>query len=154
MEFQQLFKNLKDDVIKVLHSISQQIWKTQQWPQDWKRSILILIPKKHSTIECSKHWTIALIFIHASKVIHKILQARLQHFMNQELPDVQAGCRKGRGTRDQIANIHWIIEKAREFQKNIYLCSIDYTKAFDCVDHNKMWKTLKEMERGIPDHLI
>ena len=74
--------------------------------------------------------------------------------MNQELPDVQAGCRKGRGTRDQIANIHWIIEKAREFQKNIYLCSIDYTKAFDCVDHNKMWKTLKEMERGIPDHLI
>ena len=96
-----------------------------------------------------------LVSVHISlKVMLKIIQARLQHFMNQELPDVQAGCRKGRGTRDQIANIHWIIEKAREFQKNIYLCSIDYTKAFDCVDHNKMWKTLKEMERGIPDHLI
>ena len=89
-----------------------------------------------------------------SNVMLKILLARLQQFVNRELPDVQAGCRKGRGTRDQIANIHWIIEKAREFQKNIYLCSIDYTKAFDCVDHNKMWKTLKEMERGIPDHLI
>ena len=88
----------------------------------------------------------------ASKVMLKILQARLQHYMNRELPDVQAGFRKGRGTRDQIANIRWIIEKAREFQKNIYFFFIDYAKAFDCVDHNKLWKILKEM--GIPDHLI
>ena len=94
--------------------------------------------------------TIALIS-HASKVILKILQARLQQYVNQELPDVQAGFRKGRGTRDQITNIHWIIEKAREFQKNIYFCFIDYFKAFDRVDHNKLWKILKEM--GIPDHL-
>ena len=88
---------------------------------------------------------------HASKVILKILQARLEQYMNLELPDVQAGFRKSRGTRDQIANICWIIEKAREFQKNIYFCFIDYAKAFDCVDHNKLWKILKEM--GISDHL-
>ena len=101
--------------------------------------------------ECSNYCTIALI-LHASKVMLKILQARLQQYMNCELPDVQAGFRKGRGTRDQIANIHWIIGKTREFQKNIYFCFIDYAKAFDCVDHNKLWKILKEM--GIPDHLI
>ena len=88
---------------------------------------------------------------HARKVTLKTLQASLQQYVNRELPDVQAGCRKGRGTRDQIANIHWIIEKAREFQKNIYFCFIDYTKASDCVDHNKLWKILKEI--GIPDHL-
>ena len=88
---------------------------------------------------------------HASKVMLKILQARLQWYVNHEMPDVQAGFRKGRGTRDQIANIHWIMEKARKFQKNIYFCFIDYAKAFDCVDHNKLWKILKEM--GIPDHL-
>ena len=88
---------------------------------------------------------------HASKVMLKILQARLQQYMNCELPDVQAGFRKGRGTRDQIANIRWIIEKAREFQKNIYFCFTDYARTFDCVDHNKLWKSLKEM--GIPDHL-
>ena len=100
--------------------------------------------------ECSKECTIARIS-HTSKVMLKILQARLQQYMNQELPDVQAGFRKGRGTRDQIANIPWIIEKAREFQKNIYFCFIDYAKAFACVDHNKLWKILKEM--GMPDHL-
>ena len=110
----------KDDAIKVLHSLCQQIWMTQQWPEDWKRSILIPIPKKGSTKECANHQTIAL-YSYASKVMLKILHARLQHYMKQELPDVQAGFRKGRGTRDQIANIHWIIEKAREFQKNIYL---------------------------------
>jgi len=121
-----------------------------QWPQDWKRLILIPIPKKGSTKKCSNHWTIVLIS-HASKGMLKILQARLQHYMNWELPDVQAGFRKGKGTRDQIANIYWIIEKAREFQKNTYFCFTNYTKAFDCVDHNKLWKTLKEM--GIPDHL-
>ena len=111
----------------------------------------IPIPKKGNAKDCSNYRTIALIS-HASKVILKILQARLQQYMNCELPDVQAGFRKGRGTKDQIANIHWIIEKAREFQKNIYFCFIGYAKAFDCVDHNKPWKILKEM--GIPDHLI
>ena len=100
--------------------------------------------------ECSNYRIIALIS-HASKVILKILQARLQQYMNRELPDVQAGFRKGKGTRDRIANICWIIKKVKEFQKNIYFCFIDYAKAFDCVDHNKLWKILKEM--GIPDHL-
>ena len=100
----------------MLHSICQQIWKTQQWPQDWKRSVFILIPKKGNAKECSNYHTIALI-LHASKVMLKILQARLQQYMNHELPDVQARFRKGRGTRGQIANIHWIIEKARESQK-------------------------------------
>ena len=100
--------------------------------------------------ECSNYRTIALIS-QTSKIMLKILQARLQQYMNHELPDVQAGFRKGRGTRDQIANICCIIEKAREFQKNIYFCFIEYTKAFDCVHHNKLWKILKEM--GIPDHL-
>ena len=97
--------------------------------------------------ECAKHRTVALIS-HANKLMLKILHARLQHYANQELPDVQAGFRKGSGTRDQIANIHWIIEKAREFQENIFLCFINYTKAFDCVNHNKLRKVLKEM--GIP----
>ena len=106
--------------------------------------------KKGNAKECSNYQTIALIS-HASKAMLKILQARLQQYMNRELPDVQASFRKGRGTRDQIANICWIINKAREFQKNMYLCFIDYAKAFDCVDHNKLWKILKEM--GIPDHL-
>ena len=104
-----------------------------------KRSVFIPIPKKGNAKECSNYCTIALIS-HASKVMLKILQARLQQYMNRELPDVQAGFRKGRGTRDQNANIRWIIKKAREFQKNIYFCFIDYTKAFDCVDHNKLWK--------------
>ena len=107
-----------EDVIKVLHSLCQQIWKTQQWPQDWKRSILNVIPKKGGTKGCANHGTTALIS-HASKVKVKILQARLQHYANQEIPDIQARFRKGRGTRDQIANICRIIEKAREFQKNI-----------------------------------
>ena len=119
------------------HSICQQIWKTQQWPQDWKRSILIPGPKKDGTKECSNHRTIALIS-HVSKVMLKILHASLQHYVSQKLSDVQDGFRKGRGTRDQIANICWIIEKAREFQKNIYLYFINYTKVFDCVDHNKV----------------
>ena len=112
----ELFQILKDDAVKVLHSICQQIWKTQQWPQDWKRSVFIPVPKKGNTKECLNYCTIAL-FSHASKVILKILQARLQQYLNHELPDVQAGFRKNRGTRDQIANILWIIEKAREFQK-------------------------------------
>ena len=113
-------------------------------------SIFIPIPKKGNARECSNYCTIALIS-HASKVMLKILQARLQQYVNYELPDVQAGFRKSRGTRHQIADIRWIMENAREFQKNIYFCFIDYTKDFICVDHNKLWKILKEM--GIPDHL-
>ena len=111
-----LFQILKDDTVKVLHSICLQIWKTQQWPQDWKRSVFIPIPKKRNAKECSNYCTIAL-NSHASKVMLKILQARLQQYVNHELPDVQAGFRKSRGTRGQIANICWIVEKAREFQK-------------------------------------
>ena len=134
----------------VLHSICQYIWKTQQWPQDWKRSVFTPIPKKGNAKEFSNYHTIVLIS-HASKVMLKILQARLQQYVNRELLDVQVGFRKGRGIRDQIANIHWIIKKARDFQKNIYFYFIDYAKAFDCVDHNKLWKILKGM--GIPDHM-
>ena len=111
-----LFQILKDDALEVLHSICQQIWKTQQWPQDWKKSVFIPIPNKGNAKECSNYHTIALIS-HTSKVMLKILQDRLQQYVNHELPDVQAGFRKGRGTRDQIPNIRWIMEKAREFQK-------------------------------------
>ena len=206
----ELFQIVKDDAVKVLHSVCQQIWKAQQGPEDWKRSFFIPVPKKGNAKECSNYCTIALIS-HTSKVMLKILQARLQQYVNCELPDVQAGFRKGRGARNQIANIHWIIEKAREFQKNIYFCFtdyaklwkilqarlqqyvnhelpdvqagfrkgrgtrnqivnicwiiekarefqkniyfcfIDYAKAFDCVDHKKLWKILQKIE--IPDHL-
>ena len=116
--------------------------KTQQWPQDWERSGFTLIPKKGNASECSNYHKIALIS-QARKVMLKILQARLQQYRNHELPDIQAGLRKGRGTRNQLANIHWIIEKAQEFQKNIYFCLIDYIKAFDYVNHNKLWKILR-----------
>ena len=133
----ELFQILKDDAVKVLHSICQQIWKTQQWPQDWKRSVFIPIPKKDNAKECSNYHTVALTS-YTNKVMLKILQARLQQYVNYELPYVQAGFRKGRGTRDQIDNICWIIKKAWEFQKNIYFCFIDYAKAFDYVDHNKL----------------
>ena len=132
-----LFHILKEDAVKMLHSVCQQTWKTQQWPQSWKRSIFIPIPKKGNAKQCSSYHTVALIS-HASKVMPKILQARLQWYVNHELPDVQAGFRKDRGTRDQIAKISCIIDKAREFQKNFYFCSIDYTKAFDYVDHKKL----------------
>ena len=147
----ELFKILKDDVIKVLHSICQQIWKIQQWSQNWKRSSLIPIPKD-STKEHSNYWTIVLISP-ASNVMLKILPVRLQQYMNQELPDIQAGFRKGRGTTDQIVNICWIIKKAKEFQKNIYLCFIDYAKVFDCVDCNKVRKTLKRDGNTRPPYL-
>ena len=113
-----------------------------------EKSAFIQIPENGNAKECSNYRTISLIS-HAGKIMLKILQARLQQYVNCELPNVQAGFRKGRGTRDQIANIRWIIKKAREFQKNIYFCFIDYAKAFDCVDHNKQWKILKEI--GIPD---
>ena len=140
----ELFQILKDDAIKVLHSVCQQVWKTQQWLQAWKRSVFIPIPKKGNATECSNYRTIALIS-HASKVMLKILQARFQQYINHELPDVQAGFRKARGTRDQIANIRWITEKARKFQKNIYFCFTDYTEAFvwittNCGKFFKRWE--------------
>ena len=122
----ELFKILKDDAVKVVYSVCQQIWKTQQWPQHWKRSFTPM-PKKGNAKECSNYRTIALIS-HASKVMLKILQARLQQYVNRELPDVQAGFRKGRETRDQIANVCWILEKAREFQRNIYFCLLTMPK--------------------------
>jgi len=133
----ELFQILTDAAMEVLHSICQQIWKSQQWLQDWKWSVFIPISMKGNAKECSNYHTIALIS-HTSKVILKILQARPQQHMKRELSDIQAGFRKGRGTRDQTDNIHWIIKKAREFQKNIYFCFIDHPKAFNCVDHNKL----------------
>ena len=119
----ELFQILKDDAVKMLHSICQQIWKTQQWPQDWKRSVFVPFPKKGNAKKCSNYHTIALIS-YTSKIMLNP-QARLQQYVNHELPDVQAGFNKGRGTRDQIANIPWIMEKAKEFQNNIYFCFID-----------------------------
>ena len=141
---------LHSSSFRVLHSICQQLWKITQWSQHRKRSVFIAIPKQDKAKEHSNECTIALIS-HASNIMLKIFQARLQQYMNGELPDVQAGFWRGRGIRDQIANIHWIIEKAREFQKNNHFCFIDSGKAFGCVDHNKLWKILKVM--GIPDHL-
>ena len=123
---------------------------TQQWPQDWKRSVFIPVPRKGNAKECSNYCIITLIS-HTSKVMLKILQARLQQYMNQELPNVRAGFRKGRGTRDQIVNIHWIIEKAREFQRNIYFCFIDYAKDFHCVDHNKLENSERDGNTRQPD---
>ena len=141
----ELFQILKDDAVKVLHSICQQIGKFSSGHRTGKGQFSFQSQRKSSN--CC---TITFIS-HASKVMLKILQARLQQYVNHKIPDVQAGFGKGRGIRDQIANICWISEKAREFQKNIYFCFIDYAKAFGCVDHNKLWKILKEM--GIPDHL-
>ena len=134
----------------MLHSICQQIWKTRHWPQDWKRSVFIPIPKKGNPKESSNYCTIALIS-HASKVMLNILQDRLQQYVNRELPDVQGSFRKGRGTRDQIANIRCIIKKAREFQKNIYFCFIDYAKAFHCVDYNKLENSERDGNTRPPD---
>uniref|UniRef100_A0A4W2HH93 RNA-directed DNA polymerase n=1 Tax=Bos indicus x Bos taurus TaxID=30522 RepID=A0A4W2HH93_BOBOX len=146
----ELFQILKDDAVKVLHSICQHIWKTQQWPQDWKRSVFISIPKKGNAKECSNYHTIALIS-HASKVMLKILQARLQQYVNRELPDVQAGFRKGRGTRDQIANICWVIKKQESSRKTSISALLTMPKPLTMwITIN--WKILKEM--GIPDHLI
>ena len=146
----EIIQILKDGAVKVPHSVCQQIWKTWQLPWYWKRSVFIPIPKKGNGKECSNYHTTALIS-NSLKVMLKILQARLQQYVNCEHPDVQAGFRKGRGIRDQIANIRWIIGKAREFQKNIYFCFINYAKTFDGVGHSKLWTILQEM--GIPDHL-
>ena len=150
MEFQlSYFKYWKMMLWKRCTQYASKIWKTQQWPQDWKRSVFIPITKKGNAKEYSNYHKIAL-FSHASKVMLKILQARLQEYVNWELAYVQATFRKGRGTRDQISNICWIIKKAREFRKNIYFCFIDYAKVFGCMDHNKLWKILQDL--GIPDH--
>ena len=146
----EILQILKGEAVKVLHAICQQIRKTQQWPQDWKRSVFISIPKKGNAKECSNYCTIVLIS-QASNIMLKILQGRLQQSMKRELPDVQGGFRRGRGTREQIANLLWIIEKAREFQKCIYFCFINNAKAFDCVGHNKLWKIFQET--GMPEHL-
>ena len=134
----------------MLHSVCQQIWKTQQGAEDWKMSVFILILKKGNAKESSNYCTIALIS-HASKVMLKILQAKLQQYMNREIPNVQAGFTKGRGTRDQIANIHWIIKKARGFQKSIYFCFIDYAKAFDFVDQHKLENSSRDINIRSPD---
>ena len=131
--------------------LCQQIWNPPQWPQDWKRSVFIPVPKKGTAKECSNYCIIAFTS-HTTKVMLKIPKPGFNcEIVNCEIPDVQAEFRKGKGTRDLIINILWIIKKSRKFQKNIYLCFIEYPKAFDCVDHNKLWKILKEM--GIPDHL-
>ena len=148
----ELFQILKDDAVKVLRSMCQQIGKTQQWPQDWKRSVFIPIPMKGNARECSNHCTIALTS-HASKVMLKILQARLQQYVNLELPDVQTGLRKGRGTRDQITNICWIREKPRRLYKNIYFCFIDYAKAFVQITTN-CGKFLKRWEDMSPEKSV
>ena len=133
-----------------MYSICQQIWKTQKCPQDWKRSVFIPVPKKGNAKECSNYHTIALIF-HTSEVILKILQSRLQQYVKRELPDVQVGFRKDRGTRDQIADIHWIIKKARKFQENIYFCFIDYTRAFDYVSQQTVGNSERDENTRSPD---
>ena len=149
MEFQlSYFKSWKMMLWKWCTQYASKFGKLSNGHRTGKRSVFILTPKNSNTKECSNYWTIALIS-HASKVMLKILQARLQQYVSHELLDVQAGFRKGRGTRDQTATISWIIEKAREFQKNIYFCFIDYAKDFDHVDHNKLWKILQESR--IPD---
>ena len=133
----ELFQILKDDAVKVLHSICNQIWKTQQWPEDWKRSVFIPIPKKGHAKECSNYHEIVLISC-ANKIMLKILQTSLQQHLNREVSDVQAGFRKGRGTRDQIISVHWIMEKTRESQRNTHFRFTDDSRAFDCVGHNKL----------------
>ena len=146
----ELFQILKDEAVKALHSTCQQIWKTQQWPQDWKMSVFIPIPQKGNANECSNYHTIALIS-HASKVMLKILQARLQQYMNQELPDVQNRFGKVRGTRNQIPNICWFIQKAREFQKTSTSASLTILKPLTVWITTSLWRILQEM--GVPDHL-
>ena len=141
----ELFQILKDDAVEESAALNMPANLENSAVATGLEKDFIPIPKKGNAKEHSNYCTTALIS-HASKVMLKILQASLQQYVNRELPDVQAGFRKGRGTRDQIANICWIIKKAREFQKNIYFCSIDYAKAFDCVDHNKLWKILKRWE--------
>ena len=140
----ELVQILKDDAVTVLHSLCQHIWKPPPWPQDWKRSVFIPIPKRGHAKACSTDRTLARLS-HASRVVLKIPQARLPQYVNRELPDAQAGLRKGRGTREQMANVRWVMGKAREFQKSVYCCFVDYAQAFACVDHGKLWTILREM---------
>lgn len=147
----ELLKECGEEGIETLKRLCQNIWDNKQWPKDWKRSIYVPIPKKGDARECGNNRTIALIS-HTSKVLLKIIQGRLEQFMETQLPVEQAGFRRGRGTRDQIANLRWIMEKTREADKDIIMCFIDYSKAFDCVDHNRLWKILGNM--GAPAHLI
>ena len=144
----ELFQILKDDAVKVLHSICQQIWKTQQWPQAWKRSVFIPIPKKGNTEKCSNYHTFALIS-HANKIMLKVLQARLQQNMTMNFQVFKLDLEKLKEPEIKLLTSTGSLKK-QEFQKNIYFCVIDYAKGFDCVDHNKLWKILQEM--GIPDH--
>ena len=146
----ELFQILKDDAVKVLHSICQQVWKSQQWPQDWKRSVFIPIPKKGKAKECSNYCTIVLIS-HTSKVMLKILQARLQQYVNRELPDVQAGFRKGKEPEIKLPTSAGSWKKQESSRKNIYFCFIDYAKAFDCVDHNKLDNSERDGNTRPPD---
>ena len=146
----ELFQILKDDAVKVLHSICQQIWKTQQWPQDWKRSVFISIPNKDNAKECSKYHTIAFIS-HASNVMVKFLQARLSQYMNRELPDVQAGFRQGRETRDQIANIPWIIKKFERVAEKHLLLLYWLCQSLGCVNHNKLKNSSRDENTRPPD---
>lgn len=147
----ELFKVAGDEAIQVLTKLCQQIWKTGVWPTEWKKSVYVPIPKKGDAKVCSNNRTIALI-PHASKVLLKVIQKRMEPYMEREMPEEQAGFRKGRGTRDQIANLRWILEKARDYRKDIFMCFIDYSKAFDCVNHARLWTGLRKM--GIPRHLI
>ena len=149
----ELYQILKDDAVKVLHSICQQIWKTQQWPQDWKRSVFIPIIKKGNVKECSNYHTIALIS-QAYKVMLKILQARFQQYVNHELPDVQAGFRKGREPKIKLPTSTGSSKKQGSARKNIYFCFIDYAKAFDCVDHNKLHNSERDGNTIPPDLLL
>ncbi|KAK1795704.1 hypothetical protein P4O66_001192 [Electrophorus voltai] len=142
---------LKPVPTQVLTTLCQQIWKTKSWPKDRTRSAFVPLHKNGHTQECGNYRTIAFIS-HASKILLKIIQKGMATLTERELPDIQAGFRKGRGTRDQIANLRWIMENTREYQKDVYMCFIDYSKAFDCVEHVKLWKCLKEM--GIPGHLV
>ena len=143
----ELFQILKDDAVKVLYSICQQMWKSQQWPQEWKRPVFISIPKKGNVKECSNYCTIVLI-LHTGKVLLKILQAGLQQYVVWELQMYKLDLEEELGN----SKIHWIIEKTRELQKNIYFCFIDYAKVFDCVDHNKLWNILRDGNTR-PPHL-
>ena len=147
----ELLKNSGDEGIRVLTSLCQRIWDTRLWPEDWKSTVYIPIPKKGDPRDCADYRTIAQIS-HASKILLKVIQGRMEQLVKRELPDVQAGFVKGRGTRDQIANVRWMWERAREYNQSVYLCFIDYSKAFDCVDHNVLWNTLRSM--GVSEHLI
>ena len=147
----ELIQECGDEGVNIMLDLCNKVWKTGVWPTDWKRSVFVPIPKKGDARECGNNRTIALIS-HASKVLLKIIQKRMEPYMEQQLSEMQAGFRKRRGTRDQIANIRWIMETAREYQKDLCMCFIDYSKAFDCVDHNKLWIILIEM--GVPHHLV